>query len=447
MLYNRQISEIRENGKRLSIISLGIPLLLESIFNLLYGTLNTVILSGYSATAVSAASVGNQLLDIGNVTVNMLVKGTVIVLSVAFGSRDIKKAERVAGNGFVCVLITGVIFGIIFFLGAGRLIEYMKLESEAACFAEEYLKIYAVFFPVTALLSYINNLLICNGYTRHSMFSGIFSNFLSVVLSYFALYGNLNLKISAIVSVACAGVIAKSIGLIISCILYFRAKSPFKLSFQPSVIFSIAKFGVPAGMCLFSYSLSQTVTTSFITALGITVINTKVYISGIVAYVSKGSYALGSAGSIIMGRYKGAGESEKTERLFKQNVLLAVLLNLMLSCLCFVFYKDLMRIFTDETEILKSAGIIFFIDIFVEIARGINHISENALNSNGDVRFTLVVSLISCWGFSVLLSYILCCRFKLGLVGLWVAFLTDEAFRAAVYLLRWKSKKWMNNTI
>lgn len=447
MLYNRRISEIRENDKRLSVISLGIPLLLESIFTLLYGTLNTVILSGHSATAVSAASVGNQLLDIGNVTVNMAVKGTVIILSVAFGSRDIKKAEKVTGNGFALVLITGTVFGIVFFLGADRLIEYMRLESEAAALAEEYLKIYAVFFPITAMLSYINNLLICNGYTRHSMFSGIFSNFLSVALSYFALYGNLNLKISAIASVACAGVIAKSIGLVISGYLYFGAKCPFKLSFRPSVIFNIIKFGVPAGMCLFSYSLSQTVTTSFITALGVTVINTKVYISGIVAYVSKGSYALGSAGCVIMGRYKGAGESEKTKRLFRQNVILAVLLNLILSCLCFAFYRGLMGIFTDEIEILKSAGIIFFIDIFVEIARGINHISENALNSNGDVRFTLIASLISCWGFSVLLSYILCCRFKLGLAGLWVAFLTDETFRAAVYLLRWKSQKWMNNII
>lgn len=447
MLYNREISEITENGKRISIISLGIPLLLESVFTMLYGTFNTLILSGYSDTAVSAASVSNQLLDIAVVTVNMFIKGTVIISSVAFGSHDTKKAERVAGNGFLSVMFISLAFGTAFFFGNGRLVELMKLRGESGTLAREFMKISSVFFPVTALLSYVNNMLICNGFTRYSMFSGVCSNFLSIALSYFALYGNINLKISAIASVALAGVIAKIIGLIISIVLFFTSKCAFKFSFNRSIIMNIAKFGIPAGMCLFSYSLSQTVTTSFVTALGVAVINAKVYISGIVGYVSKGSYALGSAGSIIMGRYKGAGETEKTEKLFKQNIFLAVLLNLALSCLCLLFCKRLMGIFTEEDEIIKSAGVIFLLDIFVEIARGINHISENALNSNGDVKFTLTVSVFSGWFFSVLFSYILCCHFNLKLIGLWTAFLCDEAFRAAVYLLRWKSKKWKETVV
>ena len=82
------------------------------------------------------------------------------------------------------------------------------------------------------------------------------------------------------------------------------------------------------------------------------------------------------------------------------------------------------------------------IDIPVELARGVNHLSENSLNPNGDVKTTLVVSVIAAWVFSVLLGYILCIKCGFGLVGLWIGFLGNEAFKAIVYLVRWHSDKW-----
>ena len=87
------------------------------------------------------------------------------------------------------------------------------------------------------------------------------------------------------------------------------------------------------------------------------------------------------------------------------------------------------------------------IDIPLEIARGINNISENSLNPNGDVKSTLVTSVIASWAFSVLLGYILCSTFGLDLVGLWIGFLCNEGFKAVVYILRWRSNKWQKTKI
>lgn len=86
---------------------------------------------------------------------------------------------------------------------------------------------------------------------------------------------------------------------------------------------------------------------------------------------------------------------------------------------------------------------ILFIDIFVEIFRGFNHIEENSLRGAGDVVFPMVVSMISCWIMSVFISYLLGVHFGFGLIGCWIAFGMDEAFRGINYFRRWKSRKWM----
>jgi Na+-driven multidrug efflux pump len=147
---------------------------------------------------------------------------------------------------------------------------------------------------------------------------------------------------------------------------------------------------------------------------------------------------------VFMGRYKGAGELDKADRLFKQNRRLAFGCNLILSLLVLTFHRPLMGMFTSNTEIINAAGKIFLIDIFVQLPRAINNISESSLSANGDVRITFITSTLSCWLGSVALSYLLCVVLGFGLVGLWIAFACDETFKSIVYIIRWRSGRWKN---
>ena len=205
--------------------------------------------------------------------------------------------------------------------------------------------------------------------------------------------------------------------------------------------------GIPGGMCNLSYALSQTVTTSFTVALGVAIVNAKVYISSIVIYTSRISVALGNATGILMGRHRGAGKLDYIRKLFRQNTFIALFCNVSLSFIAFLFSKPLLSLFTDSEKIIKIALPIMLIDILVEASRGLNHITENSLNSNGDVRTTLTVSAFSTWIFGVLPAYLLGIVFGMGLVGIWIAFLADEVFKASAYYLRWRSGKWQKTKL
>lgn len=113
-----------------------------------------------------------------------------------------------------------------------------------------------------------------------------------------------------------------------------------------------------------------------------------------------------------------------------------------LSLLVFLFGGHLLRLFTDDAQILHTGWLLLAADIAVEAFRAVNHIEENALRGAGDVFFPMVASIVSCWCASVLLAYLFSIRLGMGLLGCWLAFACDEGLRGIVYLTRWHSRRW-----
>ena len=232
--------------------------------------------------------------------------------------------------------------------------------------------------------------------------------------------------------------------LIVVCLL----RSSLELNFRKKnlktlkCIGNILHIGLPGGISSLSYSTSQVVSTSILAVLGTAAISTKIYLSTIFFYVYVIGMSLGMATSLIIGWMTGAGEYDKAYRLNMQNLRIAVLLNAAGSTLIFLFGGPLMGLFTDSAEIMALARPILFIDIFVEIGRAFNHIEDNSLRGAGDVIFSMIVSIISCWTMSILFSYILGIRLGLGLTGCWIAFMMDELFRGITFFFRWRSRRW-----
>lgn len=82
------------------------------------------------------------------------------------------------------------------------------------------------------------------------------------------------------------------------------------------------------------------------------------------------------------------------------------------------------------------------VDLAVEVARAVNHIAESAFNANGEVKTPLLTATVSAWCCNVLLSYVFTVVLDWGLIGLWLAMIVDECFKASIYLLRWRTGKW-----
>ncbi len=434
---------IDDGKQRLTLISIIIPVLMQYIFTNLYGTANIVLLSGYSDLAVTASSVANQVLDISIILMTMITTGSVIITSIQLGAGNREAAARVAGTGSVMVLGISLLIAAINFFAAEAFMSMMNLEGETLALAVKYYRVRALFLPAVGLMNFFNQLLISNGFPRFTLIVGVISNLINLGLSYLALYSAFDIM-SPISRVALGAGLAQCCGFALAFFFFKYKDCPFKLTFDGSFSFKIIKLGVAGAMVSLMFRIAQTITTGFVAAMGDDVMNTKVYISNIVAYIPILGYSIGNANSVFMGRLKGAGQVERQKLLYRQNLIIAFSCNLILSSLVLIFHRPLMGMFTGNKDIINASTIIFILDMLVQLPRSINNISEGSLSSNGDVRTTLLTSTVSCWLGSVALAYVFCVVLGWGLVGLWLAFIADETFKSIVYLIRWKSGKWKN---
>ena len=193
--------------------------------------------------------------------------------------------------------------------------------------------------------------------------------------------------------------------------------------------------------------MSQIVTTAILAVLGATAISAKIYVQNINIFVFIAGQSLGQAASILVGRYIGSESWEEARKLNKKVFIINLILNTFLGMIMVLFRYPLVGLFTENYEILELAASVICIDFFVEIFRGINHTEQFSLQATGDVKFSMLVGIISCWLNSILFSYILGIKLELGLHGCWIAFAMDEIFRGFILVRRWNSGKWMTKSI
>lgn len=447
MKYDFTVTKLYENNKRITLASIGIPKFFETIFTTMISTVNTMMLSGYSENAVCATSVSAQIISLVTVFVNMIITGTVLCMSIELGRGSKTSAKQFSSTGIVICTLLSMFVGMVLFFFSNEINKGMHLSEVQKAMANDYLKIIAVFFPATALKSYFSNILICTGYAKYSFVCGMVANILNCVFGYTVLYGSLSSYIEGVCAVALGSAAAQIVGLILAIVFCVMKMCPIGVKFTSRYAVKILKLGVSGGMCSLSYNIAQIITTGFIVSIGDIALNTKVYVSNIVLYTQQISLVLGNAGAVFMGRYRGMNQIEKIKILFRQNLVIAICSNLLLSCALFAFRKNIIGIFTDNEMILDMATAVLLIDITVEVSRATNHITEQALNANADVKMTFFSSVASCWIFSVLFSYIFGIVLNMGLLGCWIAFALDETFKATLYLVRWKSGKWQKTRI
>ena len=71
-------------------------------------------------------------------------------------------------------------------------------------------------------------------------------------------------------------------------------------------------------------------------------------------------------------------------------------------------------------------------------------IFTGCLRAAGDVRYTLRVALIAVTGIRTLVTLLLVAVFHMGLAGVWLGVLSDQASRFLLMRRRFKQGKWVD---
>lgn len=166
------------------IIAYTIPILLNSLLQQIYNSVDTMVL-GRMASSAAVAAVGASSYTFVFL-VNLFVgcsAGVRVVLSRYIGAKHAEKIKRTVDTSLILSVAFGVIAAVIGFFSIPWLMRVTKCPDE--CYNESvlYLRIYISAAPAVLLSNFSTAILNTAGDTRRTMFIGIGSGFGKVILN------------------------------------------------------------------------------------------------------------------------------------------------------------------------------------------------------------------------------------------------------------------------
>lgn len=438
--------------KPVSMFHLTWPIFIELILTMLVGNIDQYMVTSYSENAVGAIGNANQIINLLLITFNIIGTSTTILVSQYIGSKNREKLSIIYTLSIlVNLVLSGIIIFVILIFG-DRIFTFMKVPGDILSDATTYLKLIGGFIFLQGIIAAFSAIFRSNRMMKETMIISIFVNLVNVVGNAIMIHGFGPIPPMGVAGAAHATNLSRMAGVILYVILFVR-KFDTKISLQaikpfPKVELSkLLGIGIPSSAENFSYSMSMTFILKAINTFGTYVINTKVLASTFAWFSFMYSMAVGQANQVVIGNLMGAGEVEKVNHRVWKTVRNSILVSITISVSMFLFSDVLFGLFSDDPRVLALGKTILFIDIVLQIGKNTNIILVRSLQATGDIKFPMMVGIISMWTIAFGLGCFLAIFCKLGLAGIWIGMALDEDIRAIVFFFRWKKGKWKHNRL
>ena len=434
--------------ERKTLTQLFVPICFETLFYMLSGMVDTLMLSSVSDQAVGAVGTANTYISVFIIMFGVISSGMVAVMTqnIGAGRPGIAYQARQLGLSFNAVI--GVLMSVFLALFSGSMLRIVSIAPALMEPAETYLKIVGGACFLNALIPIFSSYLRVFGYTKHSLIGTIIGNVLNIVLNSIFLF----VLDWGVMGVAVATVISRVVNLIIvaamGAVLIKAKQSPDRLP-AGRILGQIIKIGFPSACETALYNVAMTLIVRYMNQMDTDGMN--VTARSYTMQIANFSYCIGAAlaqaNAIMTGWRIGAKEYDECNKGTKKAAIYGIIAATCFSVTFAATGHFIVHIFTDDVQMVNLVVKLLIVDIFLEFGRVTNLVYGQALKTSGDALFPVVMGAIFMYLFAVGGTYFLGIHLGLLAVGAYIAMAADECARAVGMVIRWKSGKWRNKRL
>ena len=408
---------------------LFVPICLETLCYMLSGMVDTLMLSSVGDAAVGAVGTANTYIGIFIIMFSVISAGMIAVMTQYIGAGREGIAYQARQLGMLFNAIVGAILAVFLFFQSGMILSAVGVADSLMEYAKTYLRIVGGGCILNALIPIFSSYLRAFGYTRQPL--GFH-------------YG--------VAGVAAATVISRvlNLGLVICFGHYYIHAKEKKERLKNRVVFGqIVKIGLPSAMETALYNVAMTLIIRFLNQMDANGMN--VTARSYAIQITNFSYCVGAAlaqaNAIMVGWRIGAQDYEACDKGTRKAAVVGVIVATILESIFALSSHWLIRMFTDDPQMVSLVGKLLAIDIVLEIGRVTNLVYGNALKTSGDAVFTTVIAAIFMYLCAVGGSYFFGIHLGLLVCGAYIGMAMDECVRAVGMILRWRSGKWKQKVL
>lgn len=429
-----------------------IPLIIEQILAVTIGMSDTVMVSSVGEAAVS----GLSLVDTINILlINIfaaLATGGAVVCSQYLGNRDRENACLSAKQLILSTGILAIIIMLVVFVACTSILQFVfgNVDSEVMMNAKIYFQISAWSYPFIALYNSGAALFRSMGNSKISMYTSLFMNAFNIVGNALFIY----VFHMGVAGAAISSLIARILG---ACFMLYLLRNKDNMIFvsgyrQAKIRFDMIRkimvIGLPNGLENGMFQIGKILVQGFIAGFGTAAIAANAIANNIAQIEIIPGAAIGLAMITVVGQCVGANDYIQAKVYIRKMMKIAYISMAILNIVVMLLIPILLDIYQLSEETAAVAWqLLLCHSIFAMLLWPASFTFPNALRAAGDVRFTMLVSIVSMWLCRIMLSYLLGNVMNLGVLGIWLAMCCDWLFRIVWFVWRYFSNRWMTKRL
>ena len=426
------------------VILFALPLMLGNVFQMLYNTVDSIVVGNFVGTQALAA--------VGSTTmiVNMMVfffngfsTGAGVVIANYFGARNLKALHKAIETTMAATFVLSILFTLAGVAAVRPMLRFMATPEDVFGEATTYLRIYIGGISGLLIYNMGSGILRAVGDTMRPLYFLVLTSVLNILLDLLFVLG----FHCGIEGVAWATVISQFISALLILALLTRSNDIYRLTWHDlridrAVLGSIFAIGLPAGIQSVITAFSNVFVQSYINFFGSSCMAGWSCYNKLDQFVMLPMQSMAMAATTFVSQNIGAGKEERANRGTVITVSMAVGVTAVIVALLCLFAAPAVGLFSPDESVIAYGVLFIRANCFFLLCNCVNHVLAGALRGRGDSRGPMIIMLLSFVGIRQIYLFVVT-RFVANtplLVGFgypvgWTACCIIEV---AYFFLRWR---------
>lgn len=329
------------------------PLILTGLLQLLFHSVDMIVIGRFaSALSLGAVGAASPLCGFAHTVFIGLSVGVNILFSTSFGAKNKEDLSKILHTSILASIVFGTIASIAAFVFADSILRLAAVPDDIFRGTRVYFRVFALSLPFTLVYNTGSAILRAVGDAKHPFYFLSIAGLVNLVLNLiFVVPAKLD-----VFGVALTTLLSNIFAAFLVLRLLHLSKEDFSLDFAKLAIdaktFSnLLKVGLPAGFQNSMFSVGHIIIQTGVNSLGAYAIAGNVVASNLEGFIYVAANACSLAVTTVVAQNYGAGRIDRVVKGIIGSVCLAVMLNVVLGAIAFVFAEGAVSLYSSDANV------------------------------------------------------------------------------------------------
>ena len=379
------------------LIAFALPLMLGNVFQMLYNTVDSVIVGNFvSKQALAAIGATTMIVNLFVFFFNGFSIGAGVVIGQYFGARDMEKLHDAIETTMAATFILSLLFSLLSIVIVDPMLRMMSTPEDVFHDASVYLHIYLGGIAGLLIFNMGSGVLRAVGDSTRPLYFLIFTSLLNIALDLFFV---LVLKMG-VAGAAVATIISQFTSAALILVLLSRTKDIYRLEWRElkikwPILRRVFAIGLPAAVQSVITAFSNVFVQGYINVFGSDVMAGWSSYNKLDQFIMLPMQSMAMSATTFVSQNIGAGNDRRSDRGTVAALGLTCAVTGSIIALLVAYAPGAVRLFSPDEAVIRYGVLFIRTNVVFLLFNCINHVLAGALRGRGDSRGPMIIMLAS----------------------------------------------------